>query len=817
MQKTILSIIILVFNLVVLSGQTKTLRLVLKDALNLEPVVGAHVFVLNSSYGTISGDEGQLVLDIPLELKERLVISHISYENHFISYTEYQSLDEPTIVTLKPNGLSLDEITIVAQRDKRWKENLKKFTKAFLGTDKAAKKAKILNPEVLRFTEIEDALHVTAVDLIQISNPPLGYNIDFLLKELLVSKDGSSQYNGYAKFTDISTDKNRDDVEENREKVFQKSRRYFLMHLIQGNTVENNYDIRFLEYNNSAFHEIGIPDPDSILTHDEHTETYHLWFDEFLDVTNKNFKTLPKTTANTGTATFTNQYANSPQSVGSPQSLGKTKKEHLQSQLYKLTPFLALDKYGHILNENSVKEYGYWANQRIAALLPWDYGIEFMETPIIPLDVQNSKQLNLAFFKQFIYGNEEQKSEALKHLEANWDDAYIPPLLEIVRMSSINSLTESLQKIINKNIAKGFNGSFYTSLEEIWNRDPNYPSFYGDYKAEIYQFIDPKFKAYFEGRQETAKIRLDEILWGGVLQDGIPPLRFPKMIAANDADYLEDNNVVFGFAINGVVRAYPKRILAWHEFFVDSFDDIDIAGVYCTLCGTVIAYDMTHDGVRHDLGTSGFLYRSNKLMYDKATQSLWNTIEGEPVLGPLAGKGIQLETHPVVTTTWGAWKKMHPDTEVLSLDTGHDRNYDEGNAYKEYYATDRLMFPVPLMDKQLDNKHEVFVIRVEGYRDQPKVFSHKFLKSNPVHKDVLAGTPVTILTDRSGASRAYATKDYNFSSFKNMELKDDQKNTWTVDEEGIHSSSGLTLERLPAHEIFWFAWVNSYPDTELIK
>ena len=146
---------------------------------------------------------------------------------------------------------------------------------------------------------------------------------------------------------------------------------------------------------------------------------------------------------------------------------------------------------------------------------------------------------------------------------------------------------------------------------------------------------------------------------------------------------------------NGDVRAYPKRILAWHELFTDEVGRVPVAGVYCTLCGTVILFETEHDGVRHELGTSGFLYRSNKLMYDRATQSLWSTFGGRPVIGPLAMEDIRLEVRSVVTTTWGEWRRRHPTTKVLSLNTGHRRDYSEGAAYREYFSTDELMFNVP--------------------------------------------------------------------------------------------------------------------------
>ena len=328
--------------------------------------------------------------------------------------------------------------------------------------------------------------------------------------------------------------------------------------------------------------------------------------------------------------------------------------------------------------------------------------------------------------------------------------------------------------------------------------------------------IDPKFKKYFNQRQTSATIRLDEIVWGGVRQDGIPPLRNPELLEAEAADYLGKHDVVFGVYLNGEAKAYPKRILAWHEFFTDTFGDKKVAGVYCTLCGTVIAYDMVFDNTFHDLGTSGFLYRSNKLMYDKKTQSLWNTIEGAPVMGPLVGKGIQLKTYPIVTTTWGEWKKRHPNTKVLAIPTEYTRDYSEGAAYADYFATDQLMFPVPKLDGRLANKAEVLIVRAPNYRADPLAISIDYLQRKKWYQGQIQDTKFVVLADKSGA-RAFATKDVKMVSYRKGELKDDQGNTWTIVDNQLVSSDNQVLPRLSAHAIFWFAWFNSYPETRLVK
>ncbi|MBA3296373.1 MAG: DUF3179 domain-containing protein, partial [Acidobacteria bacterium] len=221
----------------------------------------------------------------------------------------------------------------------------------------------------------------------------------------------------------------------------------------------------------------------------------------------------------------------------------------------------------------------------------------------------------------------------------------------------------------------------------LWARPSTPHPDYAALKADLYARIDPRFRGFFPAGVK-ATIRLDEIDWGGVPVNGIPPLRAPKTIPAAQAGWLRDGHIVFGTLVNGEARAYPKRILAWHEMAIDRLGGIDLTIVYCTLCGTVIPYESGAGGRRFTFGTSGLLYRSNKLMFDEETQSLWSALEGRPVVGPLAGSGLRLPFHPVVTTTWGEWRRDHPSTTVLSLETGYERNYAEGAAYREYFATD---------------------------------------------------------------------------------------------------------------------------------
>jgi hypothetical protein len=175
-------------------------------------------------------------------------------------------------------------------------------------------------------------------------------------------------------------------------------------------------------------------------------------------------------------------------------------------------------------------------------------------------------------------------SLSLAWIEANWRDDFVPMALEIVRFVPDRHIAQALLALVARKTGEtGLGGDWAAWMRWQWARAPPPPSF-AAFKAALYREIDPRFERYFSP-DFPARIRLDEVVWGGVWQDGIPPLRQPKMLLARAARYLSDTDVVFGLSINADARAYPKRILAWHEMFVDRVGGVDVAGVYCTLCG----------------------------------------------------------------------------------------------------------------------------------------------------------------------------------------------------------------------------------------
>ncbi len=183
----------------------------------------------------------------------------------------------------------------------------------------------------------------------------------------------------------------------------------------------------------------------------------------------------------------------------------------------------------------------------------------------------------------------------------------------------------------------------------------------------------------------------------------------------------------------------------------------------------------------------------------------------------MAGPGIELKRSYVVTTTWGEWKRRHPDTTVLSLDTGHSRNYDEGVAYQGYFATDELMFEVPHLDTRLKNKDEVLALRFPEAGDGTLAIYQGFLDDNPVYHDQVGSFRLVVLTDSSGANRVYGSDDIMFSSYDgDSTVIDSEGNVWKLTEDSLASEDGKILNRLAAHRAFWFGWYAANNDTRLV-
>ena len=331
---------------------------------------------------------------------------------------------------------------------------------------------------------------------------------------------------------------------------------------------------------------------------------------------------------------------------------------------------------------------------------------------------------------------------------------------------------------------------------------------YADFKRELFLRIDPNFDVFLRTKhtqRDAMRIRLEEITWGGVRKDGIPSLDNPELIAASEAEYMRDDDLVFGVSINGDTRAYPLRIMGWHEMFNEVIGGVPVALAYCTLCGSGILFETKVAQFSDPLifGSSGFLYRSNKLMFDRATHSLWNQFTGRPVSGELVDSGIELAQRPVVIDTWANWRKSNPETRILSLNTGVPRDYGSGVVYRDYFASSELMFPTNVDQSRHQQKDYVFGVRQFG---GAKAWPMTAFAANPVINDQLGDRPLVLIgSAATRTARAYERGGLNFSG-DTTSITSEDGTRWRITEDALVAEDGRTLPRVAGHIAYWFAW-----------
>ena len=366
-------------------------------------------------------------------------------------------------------------------------------------------------------------------------------------------------------------------------------------------------------------------------------------------------------------------------------------------------------------------------------------------------------------------------------------------------------------------------GRFGDSLRTVYDF-PEIFDFHPDDSATptYLRFKQALFGSQFEDMAEMmdpdAAIAIDarEIQWGGVRVDGIPPLEFPTQVLPNEAaDWINDTDVVVGVEIDGDARAYPIRIIAWHEMVNDTVGGVPVSLAYCTLCGSPIMFDGRVGSEVYRFGTSGLLYRSNKLMYDRNTRTLWNQFSGKPAWGPLVGQDIRLKVLPVVVTTWGDWYARHPDTTVLSIKTGFVRDYGPGVAYRDYFNSPLTWFNVPVADDRLAQKDNVYAVRVG---DALTAYPIALLSERTFAQDVVGGLSIVVIATANGeGGRSYESDGVEFVAADpaSNTLTDLAGGVWTIREDSLLGPDGEVLPRVGGHNAYWFAITNQVDNGQL--
>lgn len=450
-----------------------------------------------------------------------------------------------------------------------------------------------------------------------------------------------------------------------------------------------------------------------------------------------------------------------------------------------------------------------------------------------PLDAAEERELMVVLAE----GSPQEAFDAMERVRSAGDERYIPVFIELLRARQIGLVRDNLTFEDYLSAIAELNGgvlpadNWFDLIEWYGQTDIAPPPGFTSWKGRLLSQIDARFGVFFQDNSPS-RIRVEEVQWGGVRLDGIPALDNPAMLTAGEADYLNPADVVFGLSLNGESKAYPLRILDWHEMANDVVGGVPVSLAYCTLCGAAVAYDgRASNGDTFTFGSSGFLFRSNKLMYDRQTRTLWNQLTGEPVLGPLAETNVTLEILPVVLTSWEAWRAQHPDTLVVDIDTGYARDYAPGAAYAAYFAFEDTMFPVWQRSDLLEQKAQVYAVRVN---DVPKAYPIETLVDEQVVNDTVGDTAVVLVapsdvlavegTDlRSGRSftyaagtavRAYARDDHTFSPGPDPNtLTDESGATWQVTEDALIGPDGDELARLGGHLAYWFGWFAFFPNT----
>jgi len=430
---------------------------------------------------------------------------------------------------------------------------------------------------------------------------------------------------------------------------------------------------------------------------------------------------------------------------------------------------------------------------------------------------------------------------AARAIAAEGDTRFVAVLIEVLRASQIGRLNTlddgETSRVLEALSGQRFGTDWPAWVEWYGSTALAPPPGFTGWKGRVLARIDRRFGEFLTDAQ-PARIRVEEIQWGGVTVDGIPALTHPAMIAAASATFLTPNEPVFGIAIAGDARAYPLRIVDWHEMVNDVVGGTPVSLAYCTLCGTGIAYDgRASDGATYTFGSSGLLYRSNKLMYDRQTHTLWGQLAGEPVLGPLAATSVRLTLRPVVLTTWAAWREEHPDTTVLDIHTGYERPYVPGAPYGRYFASPDPMFPVWRRSRVLPPKARVYALSLNGV---PKAYPLDMLVARRVINDTLGGTPVVLIAtrgtvtvtgrheggaidrtrapdvtyDAGGEVRAFARGGERFRVGPKPDVVlDAGGRPWRVTEDSLIGPAGQTAPRVSGFPAYWFGWYAFFPQT----
>ncbi len=332
-------------------------------------------------------------------------------------------------------------------------------------------------------------------------------------------------------------------------------------------------------------------------------------------------------------------------------------------------------------------------------------------------------------------------------------------------------------------------------------------------------------------------VPLAEIISGGPPPDGIPPIDEPVFLdIADHLEILDPAEPVVALEINGDARAYPIRAMIWHEIVNDTVGGVPVSVTYCPLCNSAVTYRREINGVETTFGTSGRLFASALVMYDRATESLWTHFDGQAVVGVLTGTQLEAIGSPLMA--WGDFRSVYPTGKILNWnETGFSRDYGR-NPYEGYDddTTQPFLFRGALDDRGLA-KQRVVGIAVENeavaydlnllsdgaatatniaVADQDLAIFWKAGQASALDTGVLdEGRDVGSV---GVFSRVVDGRSLTFIAEGEQFVDEETGSVWLISGEAISGPlDGSRLERVEHLDTFWFSWSTYQPDTVLIE
>lgn len=404
----------------------------------------------------------------------------------------------------------------------------------------------------------------------------------------------------------------------------------------------------------------------------------------------------------------------------------------------------------------------------------------------------------------------------IQRVALSGEPRFIAPLVDMLwlELGWERWVREALERVSGERFATASNWYAWMTATP-----PPLPDGYAEWKGRLLAVIDP---AFAELIPEVAAIDgpgPEQLVWALVRADAVPPLVAPDNVHRVEELYLQNSNIVFGVVVDGVQRAYPERIIGWHGSVTDTVNGTSILIWHCPSCGGAVAFSrLASDGGAYTFSASGFVWESRRLFSDDETGSLWDSVSGHAVAGPLATAGVRLVPRVSVRTTWGEWAARYPNTRVLSLETGFVRNYDEG-AYRTADAEEeRPAFPVPRIDERLGPMERVLGVTVGGAR---KAYPLSAVETSGIVRDTLGGVDIVILSPGSGrGATVYETLGTGFGALSGPAddriVTDGDDLTWFVDDERLlNARNSRVRSALPSQVAYWFAWSGAFPGAAL--